>query len=80
MKLKLTFEIDTKDRSYHHDKNLIEFACDGFFSKDANDEKVLDLLEARIIDLIIEGEDPVIENKLNLIKEIKAHLNTKGNY
>lgn len=49
MKLKLTFEINTKDRSYHHDKNLIEFACDGFFSKDANNEKVLDLLEESLI-------------------------------
>ena len=47
---------------------------------EVNNEKVLDLLEARIIDLIIEGEDPVVENKLNLIKEIKAHLNTKDNY
>ena len=80
MKLKLIFEIDTKDRSYHHDKNLIEFVCDGFLSKDANNEKVLDLLKAKIVDLITEGEDPVIENELNLIKEIKAHLNIKGDY
>ena len=80
MKLKLIFEIDTRDRSYHHNKNLIEFACDGFFSKDANNEKILDLLKAKIIDLTIEGEDPVIENEFNLIKEIKAHLNAKGNY
>jgi hypothetical protein len=77
MKLKLTFEIDTKDKLFHHNKNLIEFACDGFYSKDSSDENVLEILEIKIVDLIINSEEPIIENKSDLKKEIKAHLNTK---
>lgn len=77
MKLRIVYEIDTEERMFHHDQNLVEFICDGFSKKDVKDPETYRNLFNSVIEIVPSYTEPAIENYKEHFMEVYNHLDKK---